>query len=279
VNDLELEVFVVDNASSDGSQAMVDSDFPQVELVRNAENVGFARANNQAMQLGRGRYCLLLNSDAVLLDGTVRAMIEVLHSDPRSGIVGAQLLNPDGSFQGSFADFPSLTGELLLATRLASHVYSSSYPNYPPERSQHLCTCDWVSGACLMARRVAIEQIGGLDETYFMYSEETDWCYRMWKAGWLVAYQPKAKVIHWNGQSSKRVPERRRSLVYRSKWLFMRKHHGPVVAGAFRSALLLVSAAKLMLWTLRGMRPEARALARQHVRSYQLVLSELGRAA
>jgi hypothetical protein len=279
VSDLALEVLVVDNASTDGSQAMVEAEFPLVRLVRNAENVGFARANNQAIRLSRGRHVLLLNSDAVLLDGTVRAMIGVLERDPRVGIVGAQLLNPDGSFQASFADFPSVSGELLLATRLARYVYSPSYPNYPPERSQQPRTCDWVSGACLMARVGAIAQVGALDETYFMYSEETDWCYRMRQAGWLIYYQPAAKVVHWNGQSSKRVPERRRSLVYRSKWLFMRKHRGAFAATVFRAALVSVSAAKLMMWGVRGLRPESRGLARQHVRSYRLVLSELGRAA
>jgi N-acetylglucosaminyl-diphospho-decaprenol L-rhamnosyltransferase len=279
VHDLGVEVFVVDNASSDGSQAMVEAEFPLVRLIRNADNVGFARANNQAIQLNRARHVLLLNSDAVLQDGTVQAMVKVLDSNPRVGIVGAQLFNPDGSFQASFADFPSVLGELLLATSLARYVHSPSYPNYPPQRSQQPRLCDWVSGACLMARMEAIHQVGALDETYFMYSEETDWCFRMRQAGWLIYYEPAARVIHWNGQSSKRVPERRRSLVYRSKWLFMRKHRGAYAAAAFRSALLVVSAAKLTMWALRGLRPEARGLACQHMRSYQLVLSELRRAA
>jgi N-acetylglucosaminyl-diphospho-decaprenol L-rhamnosyltransferase len=279
VSNLDLEVIVVDNASSDGSQAMVETEFPQVRLIRNPSNVGFARANNQAIAISRGRYVLLLNSDAVLLPETVSSMVQVLDEKLEVGVVGAQLLNPDGSFQGSFADYPSLFGELLLASKLARFVYTPEYPNYPPQRSQQPRTCDWVSGACLMVRMAAISNVGVLDETYFMYSEETDWCYRMHKAGWSVYYQPAAKVIHWNGQSSKRVPERRRSLVYRSKWLFMRKHHSALAAGIFRAALLTVSAAKLLVWAARTARPSQRELAAQHVRSYRLVLSELARAA
>lgn len=130
-----------------------------------------------------------------------------------------------------------------------------------------------------MARMAAVAEVGLLDETYFMYSEETDWCYRMRKAGWQVYYQPTAKVVHWIGQSSKRVPERRRSQVYRSKWLFMRKHRGRLVADAFRAALLAVSAAKLGMWAARSVRPDARVLALEQVRSYRLVLSALAKAA
>jgi hypothetical protein len=208
-------------------------------------------------------------------------MVASLNEQPHVGIVGAQLLNADGSFQGSFADFPTLSGELLLATKLARVFRSTSYPHYTAEQSQQQRVVDWVSGACLMARRSAIDEVGLLDEDYFMYTEETDWCYRMRKAGWHVAYQPSARVVHLVSQSSKRVPERRRSLVYRSKWLFMRKHRGAFAAATFRAALWTASALKLSLWAARGLDPNrtARDLALQHVRSYQLVLSELGRSA
>jgi GT2 family glycosyltransferase len=275
--DVAYEVWVVDNHSSDGSQLMVQADFPEVHLIQNQDNVGFARANNQAIRLSNGRYVLLLNSDAVLLPDTLAAMTRVMDEQPRVGVVGAQLLNPDGTFQGSYADFPSLHGELLLATRLAPLVYWPVYPNYPAERSQSPRQADWVSGACLMARTAAIAQVGLLDEEYFMYSEETDWCYRMKQAGWQVYYEPRARIHHWASSSSKRVPERRRSMVYRSKWLFMRKHRGWFAAGAFKMGLVTASAAKLGLWLARSLRPDqaGRNLALQHVRSYRLVLREL----
>ena len=277
---IEFEILVVDNASVDGSADMVASEFPDAHLINNTTNVGFAKANNQAVRVARGKCVLLLNSDAVLLPGAVSAMLRVFEQQPEVAIVGAQLLNPDGTFQGSFADFPSLTGELLLATRLARFVYSAAYPNYPAEQSQAPRSVDWVSGACLMARAAAIADVGPLDEDYFMYTEETDWCYRMRRAGWLVFYEPGAKVIHFGSQSSKRVPERRRSMIYQTKWLFMRKHRGRFAAEVFRGALLVVSALKLVLWATRGLRadPTRRGLARQHVRSYERLLLDLARA-
>jgi N-acetylglucosaminyl-diphospho-decaprenol L-rhamnosyltransferase len=280
IQELRFEVFVVDNNSADGSADMVAGEYPQARVIRNHENAGFARANNQAISVSRGRHVLLLNSDAVLLPGSARAMLDTIDQQPRVAVVGAQLLNPDGSFQGSYADFPTVTGELLLATKLARFFHSPTYPNYPAEQSQRERVVDWVSGACLMARRAAIEEVGLLDEEYFMYTEETDWCYRMSRAGWQVVYQPRARVVHWVSQSSKRVPERRRSMVYRSKWLFMRKHRGRVAASVFRASLWTASALKLCLWASRSLGPGStrRDLALQHARSYQLVLSALRQA-
>jgi len=274
------EVLVVDNNSTDGSAEMVVAEFPRVRLIRNQDNAGFARANNQAIQVSCGRHVLLLNSDAMLLPGTADTMVELLDRQPDVGVVGVQVLNRDGSFQASHADFPSLVGELLLATRLAGLLRGATYPHYPAEQSQHDRTTDWVSGACLMARRTAVDEVGPLDESYFMYTEETDWCYRMRQAGWVVYYLAGARVIHWGSQSSRRVPERRRSLVYRSKWLFMRKHRGAAVAEVFRTALWAISALKLGLWAARSLRLDrtGRTLARQHMRSYSMVLSALRRA-
>jgi GT2 family glycosyltransferase len=281
VEHLEYEVLVVDNNSTDGSAELVATEFPGTTLIRNAANVGFARANNQAIAASSGRHVLLLNSDAELLAGTAEAMVRSLDANPRTGVVGVQVLNPDGSFQASYADFPGLVGELLLATTLAARLRGAAYPNYAEAQSQDDCKVDWVSGACLMARRSAIEDVGPLDETYFMYTEETDWCYRFKRRGWEVQYLASARVLHWGSQSSRRVPERRRSLVYRSKWLFMRKHRGLAAAELFRALLWAASALKLILWAFRSIREDTseRALALQHVRSYALVLRELGRAA
>jgi N-acetylglucosaminyl-diphospho-decaprenol L-rhamnosyltransferase len=277
IEELEYEVLVVDNNSNDGSAEAVATEFPQVRLIRNHDNVGFARANNQAIRVSRGRHVLLLNSDARLLPGTANAMVELLDRKPGVAIVGVQVLNPDGSFQASYSDFPSLVGELLLATKLARPLRGAAYPNYPLEQSQHERSTDWISGACLMARRAAVNEVGLLDESYFMYTEETDWCYRMRQAGWTVYYLAGSRVIHWGSQSSRRVPEPRRSLVYRSKWLFMRKHRGAAVAEVFRAALWAISALKLGLWAARSLHLDGtqRALARQHMRSYTLVLRAL----
>jgi N-acetylglucosaminyl-diphospho-decaprenol L-rhamnosyltransferase len=274
--DLNVETIVVDNASSDGSPEMVARDFPEAGLIRNEDNLGFAVATNQAVRISQGRYILLLNSDALLLPHAVQRMVSFMDSHPKAGVVGAQLLNPDSSFQSSYADFPDLFAELLLITRLAHAVYPRTYPSHPAAESQHERVVDWVFGACLMARRDAVEAVGLLDEDYFMYTEETDWCYRMRQSGWLVHYLPSARVIHWSGQSALKVPERKRSQLYRSKWLFMRKHRGRVTAGLFRVAVLILSSLKLMAWALTCLSSDASRRGRglQNVRSYALLLSK-----
>jgi N-acetylglucosaminyl-diphospho-decaprenol L-rhamnosyltransferase len=274
---LTWEAIVVDNASGDGSLAMVAGEFPETVLIRNPANRGFAAANNQALAISRGRYVLLLNSDAALLPGSVAALIDHCETHPRCGLVGAQLRNGDGSFQASYADFPSLTGELLLLTTLSRWLRPATFPSYPETESQAARTVDWVFGACMLARRAAIAQVGGLDEEYFMYTEETDWCYRFRQASWTVDYQPAARVLHWSGQSANRVPERKRGHLYRSKWLFMRKHYRPPAAAVFRQAVRLASATKCLVAWLRMTLSQGRRreLARQHLRSYQLVLTEL----
>jgi hypothetical protein len=273
----ECETIVVDNASGDGSAAMVAELFPSVVLIQNETNRGFAAANNQALAISRGRLVLLLNSDAVLLPDTLPILVRFMDDHPECGLVGGQLLNPDGSFQGSFADFPTLGSELLLLTTLSRWLRQPGYPSYPAEQSRLARSVDWVFGACMLVRRAAIDQVGGLDEDYFMYTEETDWCYRLRQAGWTISYVPAARLLHWSGQSASHVPERKRGQLYRSKWLFLRKHASPWTAQAFRVAVLAFSAVKygvawVVVVTSRG--PQ-RQRARQHLRSYRLIMTEL----
>jgi N-acetylglucosaminyl-diphospho-decaprenol L-rhamnosyltransferase len=273
-----VETIVVDNGSTDGSPEMVAERFPRTRLIRNGANRGFAAANNQALKSCTGRYALLLNSDAVLLDDSLSHMVGFLDGHPEAGAAGGRLLNPDGSFQWSYADFPSLFGELLLLTKLYRLLRPPTYPSYPPERSREARAVDWVSGACLIVRRTAIALVGLLDEEYFMYSEEVDWCYRLRRAGWAVYYLPDAPVAHWSGQSAASAPERRRLQVYRSKRLFFRKHRGLLVARLFDLCVRVVSVAKLLLWTASAVAPgrEARRVwASSQVRSYRALLGEL----
>ena len=274
---LSYELIVVDNASADESADSVAREFPGVRLIRNSENRGFARANNQAMELSRGQYVLLLNSDAELMEKTANEMVSFLDEHPAAAIAGAQLLNPDGTLQGSYAGFPTLWSELMLATKLSALLPSASCPRHTPPGSFVAREVDWVSGACMMVRRSAIEAVGALDEEYFMYTEETDWCFRMRKTGWRVYHLPEAKAIHWSGKSSDRVPEEKRSRLYRSKLLFMKKHRGVLAAESYRLALYLASVAKLAGWTLAGLGPSksGRRRARQNVRSYLALLGGL----
>ncbi len=274
--DLDYEVIVVDNGSTDDSVEMVRLGFPGTIVVRNQENLGFARANNQAIRRCFGRHVLLLNSDAMLLWGSARQMVEHLDTNPRVGAVGGKLLNPDGTFQSSYADFPRLLGETLLLTGLSRWLLGSSYPSYSESRSQDRRPVDWVSGAFLMVRRGALDTVGLLDEDYFMYTEEVDWCYRIRRRGWEIHYLPEAQAVHWSGGTSQLVPERKRAQLYRSKWLFMRKHRGALEAATYRTLVRVMSTLKLLAWRAVGLGagPGHRELAQQNVASYRSLLAE-----
>lgn len=223
----ELEIIVVDNASTDGSQAMLQRSFPQVRLLANPTNVGFAKANNQGMATSKGRYMLLLNSDAFLQPGALQALVSLAEVKPQAGLVGAQLLNPDGSFQASHTFFPTLWREFLILSGLGRALFGHWYPSHGPEEAKGPQFVDYVEGACLLVRREAFETVGGLDEDYFMYAEEVDWCYALRARGWQVWYQPAARVIHLGGGSSRGRSTQREADLYRSRSMFFRKHYGP----------------------------------------------------
>lgn len=258
VTDCTFEVFVVDNASSDGSAAMVREQFPEVRLIENAENVGFARANNQALGQASGEFLLLLNSDAVLLPGSVLALLKFADSHPKAGVVGATLLNADGTFQAGPNDFPTLASVVAEAFGVAAWLYRR--PSYP-SRSQDECSLpaqwDWVGGACLLARGSGIAQVGLLDEDYFLNSEEVDWCFRWRMAGWQVWHEPRAQAIHYGGASAARQSAEAKLRLWRGKITFMRKHRG-----AFQAALL-VAACRLGAWMKTGFYLVRFALSRE----------------
>ena len=274
---VDLEVLVVDNGSTDGSFEMVRREFPQVRLIENAENVGFARANNQAMASSHGRYLLLLNSDAVVRSGALQALCRFMDQWAEAGIVGGKLINPDGSFQASYMDFPTIRDEVLLLTKLYRLFRSPYFPSHPPAESQQVSEADWVPGACLMIRRETLEQVGGLDEDYFMYSEEVDWCWRVKRSGWKVFYLPEAEVLHWGGQSIRQVPLHKRARVYGGKVLFFHKRRGRGYAALFRLILLLTTVLKMGLWCPALLAPSRRirSQAWQNIRSLRLLVREV----
>jgi N-acetylglucosaminyl-diphospho-decaprenol L-rhamnosyltransferase len=263
-----FDVWVVDNGSTDGSQEMLRDRFPQVHLIQNQENVGFARANNQAIRAAAGDYVLLLNSDAVVLPDTLQQLIDFADDHPRAGIVGAQCLNPDGTFQASFNPFPSLLSEGLLLFGLASRFYSPYFPSGAPEESQHNRQCDWVGGACLMAKRSVLDEIGLLDEAYFMYVEETDWCYRVVQAGWKVFYCADAQVIHYGGQSASRASAQQRLRLYQSKARYFRKHQGARAEFLFWGMVQVSALLKSGYWFGRSLLNRADGTPRQQFSSH-----------
>lgn len=246
----EFEVLVVDNASTDGSQRMVQRRFPHVHLIANPDNVGFARANNQGMAISDGRYALLLNSDARVTPGAIQALVRLADAKPRAGIVGAQLLNPDGSFQASYTSFPTLWQESLVLSGFGRILHGRWYPSRGPEEDKGPQIVDYVEGACMLVRREAFEDAGGLDEGYFMYAEEVDWCYAMQAKGWQVWYQPAAKVIHLGGASSRHRRPQREGDLYRSRVRFFRKHYGEGAARLLKLQIYGFTAVKIVVHKL-----------------------------
>lgn len=240
--DLRCEVIVVDNASHDGSADMVAAEFPQVRLIRLAANRGFAGGNNQGIRVASGRYILLLNSDAFLVPGVLENTVSYMNAKPGIGVLGCKLTNPDGSLQPSARMLPGPLNKILHISGLSSRFPKSRFfgrvdfswwDHASPRR------VGWVVGAFFMIRRTVVEQIGGLDERYFLYFEEIDFCRTARRAGWDVVFYPGASVVHLGGQSSTGSTERRSAsgsqltgIRITSELRYYRKWSGPAAAFA-----------------------------------------------
>jgi GT2 family glycosyltransferase len=244
---MKFETIVVDNASKDDSVAMVHQSFPKVRLIENRENVGFVRANNQAIALCQGRYVLLLNSDTQVLRDSLSKSLQFMDKHPRAGIAGVQLLNSDGTFQASYTLFPTLWREFLILSGLGRWYIQPRFPSYGPLTENGPQKINgYIEGAYLMARREAMDQIGGLDERIFMYSEDVDWCYRFRQAGWQLWYLPHASIIHYGGQSSKKRPASTEAELYRSRVYFFRKHYGQLKAFSLKTLIYIFIIPKII---------------------------------
>jgi hypothetical protein len=201
---LIVETIVVDNASDDGSTAMLEREFPEVLQIINEENTGFARASNQGMKEAGGRYIFLLNNDAELLEGALSSMTGFMDAHPDAGVCGPRVINSDGTLQvhskGFYPSIPRIAGQLFLPGYVR-HSGSRSLGLYEINDELRIREYDWLSGCALMVRRQALDEVGLLDADVFMYCEDVDWCYRMRKSGWKVMYLPQAQVLHFGGQS------------------------------------------------------------------------------
>lgn len=272
--ELVVETIVVDSASTDGSPAMVATEFPQVVLIAATENVGFPRGNNMGIAKAHGRYILLLNPDTILHEGALAYMVDYLENHLDAGVVGAQLLNEDGSVQSSRRRFPTLTTAFFESTWLQAHAPQRILNSYYALdiADDQTAEVDWVMGACLMTRQEIAQTIGGLDEGYFMYSEELDWCRRIKMAGWRVVYLPAAQVTHYQGKSSEQVVAQRHIYFNRAKLRYFRKYHGRVPAFVLRLFLLLNYLVQMALEAGKGVLGHKRSLRWQRVHAYWLVL-------
>ncbi len=267
---IPTKIFVVDNASDDGTVSMVRQRFPWVQLLANHENVGFARANNQAIEHSRDRYVLLLNPDTRIHRGSVATLVGFMDACPAAGAAGPRLLNPDGSLQLSCSPTPTLAREFWRLFHLDPIWPRGTYAMDTWD-ADAVREVDVVGAACLLLRRDALEQAGLLDEDYFMYSEEDDLCHRLAAHGWRRYWVPRATVVHYGGQSTRQRRAAMFQQLYRSRLLFFRKRHGPFQSGLYK--LLLVAAAAARVLASHAIRPAETNAAD----NYRRLLRELPR--
>lgn len=256
------DVVVVDNGSTDGSQDVLRRDYPEILLIQNDGNVGLGRASNQGIAATRGRHILLLNNDTIVNGPSLDAMVDYLDANPRAAATGGKLLNGDGTVQSCYNDFSTLREEFLIATRLGEMLWDGYPAQMDDDRVRNVA---WLGSACLMLRRAALDDVGLLDESYFIYGDEADLQYRLVQAGWDVVYLPHATTIHFGGRSMNRWG--RRKMVYRGKMLFYRKNYGPARTAALRTMLGGLSMAKLAWWSAAAVSPQHRDRARKEQQS------------
>lgn len=259
-----FDVVVVDNGSTDGSQEMLRSQYPEIGIVQNDHNVGLAKACNQGTQATQGRYVLLLNNDTLVNGPSLDAMVKFMDETADASAVGGRLLNPDGSFQAGYANFSSLREEFLIATRIGERL-RDGYPSHLDVVVEEPMPVGWLSSACLLLRRAALDEVGLLDEGYFIYGDEADLQYRLQQAGWKVYYLPSVFTIHYGGRSMNRWG--RRKMVYRGKMLFYKKNYGPFRSGALRIMLAGLSMVKMVGWAVAYVFPTKRERAQKELQS------------
>lgn len=241
-----IETIVLDNASTDASVELVKKEFPWVTLIESHQNLGFAGGNNQAIHQSCGRHVLLLNPDTLIKPDGLKTLIVFMDSNPQAGAAGSMLLNPDGTLQTSCYPAPTLVREFWrlfhLDTIRPFGIYRMA--NWDTEQAREV---DVIQGASLILRRTALNQVGLLDDTYFMYTEEVDLCYRLQKSGWSLYWVPHSKVIHYGGQSTQQVAVKMFLCLYESKLIFIRKHYGWLAAQIYKLTLIIASLMRLAL--------------------------------
>ena len=271
----EMEVIVVDNASTDGSADAVASAYSMVKLIRSGENVGFAKANNRAVALNTSRYWLLLNPDTLVQSGAIDRLLQYMDQHTDVAAVGPRLINPDGSGQRSIWRRPTLFREWWRLFHL-DRLYPLSEYSPSTLTSQQARRVDILHGACMLVRANVVQGMGLFDEDYFIFSEEIDLCDRLGHAGWQLHWVPEAVVTHKGGQSTRQVADAMFIELYRNKTKFFRKRRGRLSASLYKLILLQAALARyLTAQMLQFLRLGGHAQWIDTIRQYRLLLAAL----
>ena len=249
--DLEAEVIVVDNGSDDGSTEMVLGQFPSVVLIANEENRGFAAANNQALKIASGNYLLLLNSDTLVHGDVLKQSVTYMKKNSGVGVMGCRVLNTDGSLQPTCSQFPSLINLLLLTSGLWKLPWFDFLDRYQMRRWQRTDErdVDVVSGCYMLVRAEAIKETGLLDEEFFFFGEETDWCRRFQQSGWQLRFAPVGEITHHGGGSVRKLNHKRDIMLSSATVKLHLKHKGIASGMAAWTILLVFNVSRALFWT------------------------------
>lgn len=251
---VNFEIIVVDNASKDDSVDVIKRQFPDVKLIVNLANRGFAAANNQGISISQGRYILLLNSDTIVLENALEKVVDYIDQHTEISVLGCKVLNADYSLQSTLFKFPSLI-QLFFSTfginRLIGNLFS--FGRYSQDIYEGETDVDVVAGCFIFSKSEVFDDVGGLDESFFMYGEEADWCFRVKKKGWKVKYAPVAEIVHLIGKSSNQV--RPKMALHRKAGTlhFIKKHRSWLT---YRTACLFTSlwfAVRVVPWFIKGL--------------------------
>lgn len=264
---LQAEVLVVDNASTDGSPEMVEREFPDATLMRNDRNLGFAAANNQAIRTAMGKFILLLNSDTRVLGSVIRESVEYLEKHPEVGVMGCRTLNGDGTVQLTCSQEPTLLNILLLVTGLWKFDRPQWLGRYQMQhwKRDSEREVDVVSGSYMLVRRSALEEVGLLDEAFFFFGEETDWCRRFREAGWKVMFAPVGEIIHYGSASALSLGHRRDVYLTSGLVRYQRKHGGLINAVTAWVLLFGFNLSRCLFWSIAAaVHPNEKAFLRRN---------------
>lgn len=256
-----FEILVVENCSTDGSAEMVRARFPAVQVIENEARLGYSASHNRALRRCQGRYLLVLNEDMRVLPGALDSMVAFMDCHPDAGMLGCRLLNPDGSLQPSCRAFPNVWIIFFRSVYLdklfpRNRWFGADYLGHWGHDTVR--EVDVIKGCCMFVRREVVDQVGLLDERFFIYYEETDWCYRARQQGWKICFTPDAEIIHYGEQTTSRQTPRMTLIQRQSLLKYFRKYHGRAAAFCVRLLSILETGSRLAYWSLNTLLSQRR---------------------